>query len=158
MSGRELVHEPLINSLIERARALIAPGERRVLGIAGPPGAGKSTLAEAVCAALGAATAALMPMDGFHLSNDELVRIGMRDRKGAPETFDAERYIATLARLRASHDQTVCVPSFDREAEAVIPDASATCTRNVGLPLESRISRARTDAMLRVMPASLAIR
>ena len=123
MSGRELVHEPLINSLIERARALIAPGERRVLGIAGPPGAGKSTLAEAVCAALGAATAALMPMDGFHLSNDELVRIGMRDRKGAPETFDAERYIATLARLRASHDQTVCVPSFDREAEAVIPDA-----------------------------------
>lgn len=123
MTRAILLVEPPLASLVERAQALAVPGQRRVLGIAGPPGAGKSTLAEAVCAALGAAAASLLPMDGFHLSNEELARIWLRDRKGAPETFDAAGYVAMLRRVRASLGERVLVPSFDRDAEAVVPDA-----------------------------------
>lgn len=132
MTGRVLLVEPPLATLVERARALAVRGERRVLGIAGPPGAGKSTLAEDVCSALGTATAALVPMDGFHLSNEELVRIGLRDRKGAPETFDAPGYVAMLRRVRASLGERVLVPSFDRDAEAVVPGAIEV---SAGVPL-----------------------
>ncbi|HEY5629386.1 MAG TPA: nucleoside/nucleotide kinase family protein [Candidatus Limnocylindrales bacterium] len=123
MSRPEPLVKPSLTSLVDRARTLVVPGTRRILGIAGPPGAGKSTLAEAVCAALGPSTAALVPMDGFHLSNDELVRIGLRDRKGAPETFDADGYVEMLRRVRSSFGERVPVPSFDRDAEAVVHDA-----------------------------------
>jgi pantothenate kinase len=123
VSEPERLVEPTLASLIERARGLVVPGERRVLGIAGPPGAGKSTLAEAVCHGLGPSSASLVPMDGFHRSNEELVRVGLRDRKGAPETFDADAYVAMLRRVRASLGERVLVPSFDRDAEAVVPDA-----------------------------------
>ncbi len=123
MTDQILLVEPTLASLVERARALVTPGERRILGIAGPPGAGKSTLAEAACAALGGSTAALVPMDGYHLPNEELDRIGLRDRKGAPETFDAPGYVAMLRRVRASLGEPVRVPSFDRDAEAVVRDA-----------------------------------
>ncbi|MHB8958334.1 MAG: nucleoside/nucleotide kinase family protein [Candidatus Limnocylindrales bacterium] len=123
MTGRTMLTEPPLTVLAGRARRLVTPGERRVLGIAGPPGSGKSTLAEAVCAALGPATAALVPMDGFHRSNEELVCIRLRDRKGAPETFDADGYVAMLRHVRASYEERVLVPSFDRDAEAVVPDA-----------------------------------
>src|SRR4051812_50174950 len=84
-------------ALIARARGLVERGGRRILGIAGPPGGGKSTVARAVVAALGAA-AALVPMDGFHLAQAQLVRLGRRDRMGAPDTFDALGYIALLRR------------------------------------------------------------
>ena len=62
------------SELVRRARDLAEPGTRHLLGITGPPGAGKTTLALAICAALGDA-AAFVPMDGFHRSNEELVRI-----------------------------------------------------------------------------------
>ena len=123
MTASHVLVEPAVPSLVDRARGLVVPGERRILGIAGPPGAGKSTLAEAVCTALGPSVTALVPMDGFHLSNEELVRIGLRDRKGAPETFDAPGYVAMLRRVRLSFGVPVRVPSFDRDAEAVVPDA-----------------------------------
>src|SRR3954464_4142870 len=93
--------------LIGRARGLIVPGERRILGIAGPPGGGKSTVARAVVAALGA-DARLVPMDGFPLAQAELVRLGRRDRMGAPDTFDAAGYAALLRRLRG--DEPVVYP------------------------------------------------
>ena len=89
-----------LHTLLARARGLIAAGRRSVLGIAGPPGGGKSTLADLVVDALGA-EAALVPMDGFHLAQPELVRLGRRDRMGAPHPFDAAGYVALLARLRA---------------------------------------------------------
>lgn len=123
MTGQETLTEPTLTALAHRALGLVTSGQRRILGIAGPPGSGKSTLAEAICAALGPATAALVPMDGFHLSNEELVRIGLRDRKGAPETFDADGYVAMLRHVRASFNERVLVPSFDRDAEAVVPGA-----------------------------------
>lgn len=91
---------------LRRARALIATGGRRILGIVGPPGAGKSTLAQALVAALGD-QAQLVPMDGFHLSNRELHRLGRRQRKGAPDTFDAAGYVHLLARLRGQGFQQI---------------------------------------------------
>src|SRR6185295_16395920 len=67
-----------LESLTTRARALAGRGERAILGIAGAPGGGKSTLAAALVAELGEA-AVLVPMDGFHLAQAELVRQGARD-------------------------------------------------------------------------------
>ncbi|MFJ3172207.1 nucleoside/nucleotide kinase family protein [Streptomyces roseus] len=100
-----------------RARTLAASGGRRILGITGPPGAGKSTLAARLAQALGPERAAVVPMDGFHLAQAELERLGRADRKGAPDTFDAAGYAALLARLRAPAPGTVYAPAFDRSLE-----------------------------------------
>ncbi|MCX4717503.1 nucleoside/nucleotide kinase family protein [Streptomyces virginiae] len=105
---------------VARAVALAAPGERRVLGIAGPPGAGKSTLAARLADALGPGRAVVVPMDGFHLAQAELDRMGRADRKGAPDTFDAAGYVCLLRRLRAPHGPTVYAPAFDRRLEEPI--------------------------------------
>jgi pantothenate kinase len=110
---------PELTELVERARALRGAGVRRLLGIAGAPGAGKSTLAAALAAKAGAV---VVPMDGFHLSNEELRRLGRLDRKGAPDTFDVAGYAALLRRLRDDPD-IVLAPEFDRAAESVVPDA-----------------------------------
>lgn len=109
-----------VQQLTERARRLAAtatPVRRRLLGITGPPGAGKSTLAAHLVSAL-AGSAALVPMDGFHLAEAELRRLGRVDRKGAPDTFDAGGYAALLARLRSpAPDTVVYAPAFDRRIE-----------------------------------------
>jgi pantothenate kinase len=105
--------------LVDRARALVATGERRILGIAGAPGAGKSTVAAALVEAL-APTALLVPMDGFHLANRELERLGRRGRKGAADTFDADGFIALLLRLRDPDDRLVYAPEFRRDIEEPI--------------------------------------
>jgi pantothenate kinase len=96
-------------------RALDRPG-RALIGIAGPPGAGKSTLAERLVTAVGPA-AALVPMDGFHLADVALDRLGLRDRKGAPETFDGWGYLALLRRLATETDHPVWAPGFERTLE-----------------------------------------
>lgn len=106
-------------TLTARARLLAspAPGRRRILGIVGPPGAGKSTLAARLVDALDG-LAALVPMDGFHLAQAELDRLGRADRKGAPDTFDAAGYAALLRRLRDPAEQgPVYAPAFDRALE-----------------------------------------
>jgi pantothenate kinase len=115
--------------LVARA-AQLASGDRRLLGITGPPGAGKSRLAERIVDEL-AGRAALIGMDGFHLADAELVRTGLRDRKGAPETFDRDGFVALLARLRANTG-TVYAPVFDREREDSRAAAVAVPT---GVPL-----------------------
>ncbi|MEU3607796.1 nucleoside/nucleotide kinase family protein [Streptomyces sp. NPDC035033] len=103
--------------LVGRARGLALSGGRRVLGIAGAPGAGKSTLAARLVERLDG-LAVLVPMDGFHLAGAELARLGRADRKGAPDTFDAAGYAALLARLRAPEPGTVVyAPAFDRALE-----------------------------------------
>lgn len=110
--------------LLSRARALLDPAERRILGITGVPGAGKSTLCAALAAGLGE-QAVVVGMDGFHLANAELQRLGRRERKGAPDTFDAAGYAALLGRLRARTPEVVYAPVFDRHLEESIGSAQA---------------------------------
>jgi pantothenate kinase len=92
---------------------------RFLLGVTGAPGAGKSTWA-AEQARLDPETAVL-PMDGFHLPQAELVRLGRRDRMGAPDTFDVDGFVATLEALRSPG--IVRAPGFDRVIEEPAPDA-----------------------------------
>jgi len=116
---------------IVRARRLADGGRRALLGIAGPPGGGKSTLARAIADALGDG-ARLVPMDGFHLAQAELVRLGRRDRMGAPDTFDAAGYVALLRRLRDATEDVVYAPEFRREIEEPI-NAAVAVPRDVPL-------------------------
>ena len=117
-------YEPDLPVLIERARALATGGQRAVLGICGAPGAGKSTIAAEIVDGLGR-SAVLVPMDGFHLANHELDRLGRRDRKGAPETFDGHGFVELLRRLRNQIDEVVYAPMFRREIEEPIAGAIA---------------------------------
>ncbi|MDO7883010.1 nucleoside/nucleotide kinase family protein [Antiquaquibacter soli] len=93
---------------------------RRVVGIAGAPGAGKSTIAEAVARSI--PTAALLPMDGYHYPQSVLRDLGRRDRMGAPDTFDVDAFVATLESVRVS-DVAVLARGFDRTIEEPVPDA-----------------------------------
>lgn len=115
------------DDLLARVHALAARGPRVVLGIAGCPGAGKSTLAGWLAARLTAAglPAAWVPMDGFHLADVELARLGRLDRKGAIDTFDADGYLALLRRLHAETAGVVYAPAFDRELEQPLAGAIA---------------------------------
>ncbi|QFR01948.1 nucleoside/nucleotide kinase family protein [Streptomyces phaeolivaceus] len=108
------------DDLLHRAAALVRPGRRALLGISGGPGAGKTTLAEGLTRALngdGEPWVAHVPMDGFHLADVELDRLGRRDRKGAPDTFDAAGYAALLERLRGDEEDIVYAPGFERVLE-----------------------------------------
>jgi pantothenate kinase len=109
-------------NLLDRVRGLAAAGDRVVVGIAGCPGAGKSTLAGWLVERLTSSglPAVWVPMDGFHLADVELERLGRRGRKGAMDTFDAHGYLALLRRIRAETGNVVYAPSFDRELEQPI--------------------------------------
>ncbi len=137
--------------LLARARRLPRDGRRAILGIAGAPGAGKSTLAARLVRELngtGEPWVAHVPMDGFHLADAELDRLGRRDRKGAPDTFDAAGYAALLERLREQGAEpdgdTVYAPGFERVLEQplagavpVPPTARLVVTEGNYLLLES---------------------
>ncbi len=101
-----------------------ASSGRVVLGIAGEPGAGKSSFAAALVARGGSSWTAV-PMDGFHLADVELRRQALLDRKGAPETFDAWGYAVLLARLGARPDHVVYAPGFERDLEQPLAGAIA---------------------------------
>jgi pantothenate kinase len=93
---------------------------RSLTAIAGPPGAGKSTLAEALAGRLNAEapdSAAVFPMDGYHFDDRVLVPRGLRPRKGAPETFDVAGFYHMLQRLKRNEEPEVAVPVFDRDLE-----------------------------------------
>lgn len=126
------------DELLAAARALAVPGTRRILGITGAPGAGKSALAERLAGALGPRLAVYVPMDGFHLSNEILDRSGARARKGAIDTFDDGGYAALLERLRHQEatEGTIFAPEFRRDVEEAIGSA---------LPVDSDIPLVITE-------------
>lgn len=110
-----------VDLLARDAIALAGDSPRAILGIAGCPGSGKSTLVDALLAGIhavmGDGWVAHIPMDGFHLADAQLDRIGVRGRKGAPETFDAAGYAHLLERVKREADDVVYVPGFDRTLE-----------------------------------------
>ena len=116
-------HQPTltISDAVDAASELARSGGRRLLGLVGPPGAGKSTLSEQLARRLGDAMV-VVGMDGFHLANAELIRLGRRERKGAPDTFDVDGYLALLRRLR-SQRSALYAPRFDRDLEESIGSA-----------------------------------
>lgn len=127
----------------QRLAQWLADGKRHILGIAAAPGAGKSTLAQAIQTQFGQ-TVQVVPMDGFHLANAELERLGRRARKGAPDTFDAAGYVNLLRRIRAQPGhEVVYAPVFRREMEeavggaiAVLPDTRLIVTEGNYLLLQ----------------------
>ncbi|WP_226925337.1 nucleoside/nucleotide kinase family protein [Georgenia thermotolerans] len=110
-----------------RERGGLARGGRALVGLVGAPGAGKSTVADLLAAALraGGTGCAVVGMDGFHLAQAELERLGRAQRKGAPDTFDAEGYVALVRRIRVQRPDsaTVYAPLFDRHLENAIGSA-----------------------------------
>ena len=120
-AGR-VVTDPDLEQLARRAATLARRPGRAILGLTGPPGAGKSTLAERLVTEL-AGDAAYLPMDGFHLAHRVLAEMGRVDRKGAPDTFDAAGYAAVLRRLRDPREGCVYAPRFDRDIEDSIAGA-----------------------------------
>jgi pantothenate kinase len=110
---------------LQRIGHLLASGKRRILGLVAAPGAGKSTLAQAIQTQFGEAVQ-VVPMDGFHLANSELRRLGRRHRKGAPDTFDAAGYVNLLRRIHAqAADEVIYAPEYRREIEEAIAGAIA---------------------------------
>lgn len=91
-----------------------------LVGIAGSPGAGKSTIAEQLVARL--AHSALLPMDGFHLPQATLRELGSRERMGAPDTFDVAGFVRCLTAVRdMKGTESVLAPAFDRDSEEPVP-------------------------------------
>jgi pantothenate kinase len=115
----------MMSAVVDRARELAHRPGRALLGITGAPGSGKSTLAHDLAERMrvGGIAVALVPMDGFHFTRDELVSRGLRDVMGRIDTFDAGGYLALLRRLRDGTDQTVTAPDFDRAVEEPVADA-----------------------------------
>lgn len=125
MRAETLVPEHAVTralALLDEARRT---GTRRLLGIAGAPGAGKSTLTQLLEARLPESSCVVVPMDGFHLADVALERLGRADRKGAPDTFDAAGYVALLQRIRSAmpQDPPVWAPMFERDLEQPLAGA-----------------------------------
>ena len=144
-----------LDALVNEAIALAGNESRAILGIAGSPGAGKSTLVEVllegIAAVKGDDWVAHVPMDGFHLADSQLDRIGARARKGAPDTFDAAGYAHLLERVKTETGAPVYAPGFERTLEqplaaalVVLPSVRVVITEGNYLLLDDPVwARAR---------------
>jgi len=150
----------LVDQLTQRLTADDAP-ERLVVGLVGAPGSGKSTIAEQLKTGLKAAGvfAGLVAMDGFHLSNAVLDELGRRNRKGAPDTFDVEGYLATLDRVRADGAPQVFAPAYRRDlhesvaAGSIVSGTGVLLTGGNSPALETRgwgAARERIDLLIHI--------
>lgn len=123
-----------IETICEHVSKLDSEGKRMMIGVAGPPAAGKSTLAELLVERLNetdAASAALVPMDGYHLDNETLDALNLRDRKGAPHTFDADGFVALVRQISQTND-AVSYSTFDRTNDCTVPNsASVAANTNI---------------------------
>lgn len=106
---------PALTTALDELLHRLVPGQRLILGIAGAPGSGKSTVAQALQRELEAAV--VVPMDGFHLGNTIIDGTPLRDRKGAPDTFDVGGYVSLLARLVRRDEEVVYAPAFRRSLD-----------------------------------------
>ena len=132
--------------------SLLADGRRRLLGLVGAPGSGKSTLARALEQAL-PGRAQVVPMDGFHLAQVELQRLGRAERKGAPDTFDSAGYVALLQRVREQRaDEIVYAPEFRREIEEPVAGAIAVLPQTQLVITEGNYLLLQEDSWAEVAP------
>lgn len=129
MTGVDLTEA---GDLVDRMLALADPqasAGRVLLGIVGAPGAGKSTLADVLAQEATrrgrAHEVAVLPMDGFHLADAALTRLGRLDRNGAIDTFDGHGVLAMLRRILDEPDHTVYAPAFERDLEQPIAGSIA---------------------------------
>ncbi|MBL7260069.1 nucleoside/nucleotide kinase family protein [Actinoplanes sp. LDG1-01] len=121
-----------MHALRRRVEDRLLVQDRVLIGLTGPPGAGKSTISELLVSGLDEVVpgqVALVPMDGYHLAQSAIERMGLADIKGAPETFDGAGYVALLQRLRAESDTTVYAPEFRRELDDAVAAAIAVPPR-----------------------------
>lgn len=132
--------------------SLLADRRRRLLGLVGAPGSGKSTLARALEQAL-PGRAQVVPMDGFHLAQVELQRLGRAERKGAPDTFDSAGYVALLRRVREQRaDEIVYAPEFRREIEEPVAGAIAVLPQTQLVITEGNYLLLQEDSWAEVAP------
>jgi len=108
-----------VQLLVEEIELLLQGSKpRTIIGIVGKPGAGKSTVVSEIQNRFSADEVAIIPMDGYHLSNQELIELGRRDRKGAPDTFDVVGFTSLITRIKNEIDLDHTFPIFHREIEA----------------------------------------
>jgi pantothenate kinase len=132
-----------VAELAQRVLGLLAGNGRIIVGITGSPGAGKTTLAKDLVERLNGegARAVYLPMDGFHLANATLDRLGIHDRKGAIDTFDGWGFVALLNRVLDERDHTVYAPSFERTVDEGIAG-------EVAIPADAQIVIAEGNYLL----------
>lgn len=110
-----------LENALDRALSLSRSSETRVMiGLVGKPGVGKSTLSNYLIKKLPKESTALVPMDGYHLSNTQLKLLGRSDRKGAPDTFDSLGFVDLLQRIMSNSVDEIYFPIFHREIEESI--------------------------------------
>ncbi|CAB4757813.1 unannotated protein [freshwater metagenome] len=108
-----------VNLLVEQIKTLLeGSSPRTIIGIVGKPGAGKSTVVAEIQNQFESNDVAIIPMDGYHLSNEELIELGRRNRKGAPDTFDVSAFVSLLRSVRNEINKNHTFPIFHREIEA----------------------------------------